>query len=99
MKNLSDQTRLQIDENSTSKEYWDEKAIKAGFKSINNFLGYYELHSKTPRALFSGQHTELILALVGYSSQDREGVNPHNLFRSIGENFYDEMKNKVGSLI
>jgi len=98
MKNLSDQTRLQIDEKFTRKEYWDSKAVETTFKNIEQFLGYYQLHSKTPRALFSGQHTELILALVGYLPEERKKVNPNNFFQSIGPSFYEKMKTKIDSL-
>ncbi len=98
MKNLSNQTRLEIDETSTNRKYWDEKAKEIEFKDIRNFLGYFETHTQTERALFSGQHTEFILALKRYSQEERKKINPFNSFQSIGPSFYGKMKTKVNSL-
>jgi hypothetical protein len=76
MKNISGQARLKINERSNSQAYWNLKAQEAGFKDIKNFLGYFEFHSKTPRALFAGKHIELILALRGCTKEERMGCNP-----------------------
>ena len=101
MKNLSNQTRLQIDETSTSRKYWDSKSKETGFEDIEDFLKYFELHTKTPRALFSGQHTDIILALEGYSQEQRKKINPFKGFMAIkfGLSEYKELENRVNSLI
>ena len=103
MKNLSAQVRLQIDETSTSKKYWDSKVKEAGFKdtgNIEDFLEYFKFHSQTPRALFSGQHIEIVLALGGYSEQERKEINFYNQFAPIHYNSenYEILEKKVGSL-
>ena len=100
MKNLSAQVRLQIDETSTSKEYWDSKSKETGFKDIEDFLGYFKMHSQTPRALFSGQHIEIILALGEYSKQERKKINFYNQFAPIhyDSNLYEIMEKRIESL-
>ncbi len=101
MKNLSDQVRLQIDETSTSRKYWDTKAKETGFKDIEDFLGYFKVHSQTPRALFPGQHVEVVLSLLEYSQKQRESMNPFNAFNTMkyDSEDYKILEEKVESLI
>ncbi len=101
MKNLSNQTRLEIDETSTSREYWDSKAKETGSKDIEDFLGYFKVHSQTPRALFSGPHVEVVLALLEYSQKQRESMNPFNTFNTMkyDSEDYKILEEKVNSLI
>ena len=101
MENLSDQVRLQIDETSTSRKYWDSKSKETGFEDIEDFLGYFRLHSRTPRALFPGQHVEVVLALLEYSQKQRESMNPFNEFNIMkyDPKDYEIMEKKVNSLI
>ena len=95
------QPHLEIDEASINKEYWDSKAKETGFEDIENFLGYFRIHSQTPRALFSGQHAEIIFALAGYSQEERRTINPFNSFISIKPDSreYKILEKKVDSLI
>ena len=94
-------SRLQIDETSINKEYWNSKAKETGFKDIEDFLEYFEMHSQTPRALFSGQHIEIALALGGYPEKERKKINPHNFFSPIHYDLelYEIMEKRIDSLI
>ncbi len=99
MKNLSKQLSLKIDETSIDRGYWNSIAVKEGFRNIEDFSEYFDIHSKTPRALFSGRNAELVLALAGYSKQKRESLNPHNFFIVLSEPLiYKKMKRKITSL-
>lgn len=59
-----------------------------GFENIEDFLGYCELHSRTERALFSGQHINCLYELAGIVPP-YQIVDAGQLFDSIP---YEEME-------
>ena len=98
---MDERKRLEIDETSNKRKYWDNLlGNRENIKDINSFVGYCELHSKTPRALFSADDVEIMRALVGCNREEREEANPFYFWQAIyyDRESFEKMRERVSKL-
>ena len=65
-----------------------------GFEDLDKFLGYCEMHCKTPRALFSIEHANILYELIGFPTYNKyDPTNPD--FVPIHEDEMNEILNRI----
>ena len=65
-----------------------------GFEDLDQFLEYCEMHCKTPKALFSIKHANVLYELIGFPTYNPKDLTNPDFF-PIDENEMNKILNRI----